>query len=308
MRKRAFTLIELLVVIAIIAILAAILFPVFAQAKASAKRAASLSNTKQIDLSGIMYGADYDDNMPVFLAGHWGDIGAIGNDTTNPNRPKMWAELVQPYIQNYQIYADPVRGDANNFFAGPPTGATPPRTLRNQGLFTMYGYNYLFLSPWPFCDNAEGRSFTQADDAAQTVMYDQTEDFGADPSLGFFMSNAPGMWPIIAPHLVYCILYYTGTQYWTGNWSRLNPGPPPNPVGSIEAETYLTADGANTGFLDGHAKFLKAAALAAGTDYMTASGTNANAGAAIIDRNTYLWNLDSNYFCENTTTPGCNLP
>ncbi|MFN9897711.1 MAG: prepilin-type N-terminal cleavage/methylation domain-containing protein, partial [bacterium] len=59
--KKAFTLIELLVVIAIIAILAAILFPVFAQAKAAAKKAAGISNQKQISLGITMYGADNDD-------------------------------------------------------------------------------------------------------------------------------------------------------------------------------------------------------------------------------------------------------
>ena len=65
--KRAFTLIELLVVIAIIAILAAILFPVFAQAKAAAKKAASLSNVKQQGLAIVMYGGDTDDMMPTQL-------------------------------------------------------------------------------------------------------------------------------------------------------------------------------------------------------------------------------------------------
>ncbi len=69
MKKRtAFTLIELLVVIAIIAILAAILFPVFAQAKLAAKGTASLSNTKQIALGTLMYSNDYDDESVLAMA------------------------------------------------------------------------------------------------------------------------------------------------------------------------------------------------------------------------------------------------
>jgi prepilin-type N-terminal cleavage/methylation domain-containing protein len=68
----AFTLIELLVVIAIIAILAAILFPVFAQAKAAAKKTVCLSNNKQLSLGAIMYANDYDDNFPYQAEGDSG--------------------------------------------------------------------------------------------------------------------------------------------------------------------------------------------------------------------------------------------
>jgi len=94
-RSRAFTLIELLVVIAIIAILAAILFPVFAQAKLAAKKTADLSNVKQIGLSFFMYGNDADDMLPNGV-----------EDGLKDQTYVMAAEL-GPYIKNIQIWKDP---------------------------------------------------------------------------------------------------------------------------------------------------------------------------------------------------------
>jgi len=88
--KKAFTLIELLVVIAIIAILAAILFPVFAQAKAAAKKTSDMSNLKQIGLGIMMYNPDSDDMFP-----RGGKQNAAGNWFT-------WREAVSPYIKNGQ--------------------------------------------------------------------------------------------------------------------------------------------------------------------------------------------------------------
>ncbi len=93
-RRKAFTLIELLVVIAIIAILAAILFPVFAQAKVAAKKASELSNFKQLTLGNLIYSGDYDD---VFtLHGHW-----LGDPQTG------WMYRITPYIKNLQIFRSP---------------------------------------------------------------------------------------------------------------------------------------------------------------------------------------------------------
>lgn len=91
MKNRGFTLIELLVVIAIIAILAAILFPVFARAREKARQSSCLSNVKQIVLGVLMYAQDYDERLPY--ASTWGDL--------------PWHTYLQPYIKNNQILTCP---------------------------------------------------------------------------------------------------------------------------------------------------------------------------------------------------------
>jgi prepilin-type N-terminal cleavage/methylation domain-containing protein/prepilin-type processing-associated H-X9-DG protein len=91
--RKGFTLIELLVVIAIIAILAAILFPVFARAREKARQTACLSNVKQLVLGQLMYAQDYDELFPWFL--------------TNPARGEPWWECTQPYIKNTQLLKCP---------------------------------------------------------------------------------------------------------------------------------------------------------------------------------------------------------
>jgi len=99
-RNGAFTLIELLVVIAIIAILAAILFPVFAQAREKARTASSGSNVRQLGLAVLMYKQDYDEKHPF---GGWFPPGNIGT--------WEWQNSTAPYIKNKGIYYCPSSGD-----------------------------------------------------------------------------------------------------------------------------------------------------------------------------------------------------
>ncbi len=96
--RRGFTLIELLVVIAIIAILAAILFPVFARAREKARQASCLSNVKQIALGMLMYVQDYDETFPL----EWTDPAGEGSS----NR-YTWPGAIFPYVKNRQVFDCP---------------------------------------------------------------------------------------------------------------------------------------------------------------------------------------------------------
>src|SRR5262245_21216395 len=100
-RRQAFTLIELLVVIAIIAILAAILFPVFAQARERARMSACVSNMRQIGTALTVYVQDYDEAYPYCYFNGSGDWGAKGTRTW------VWRNAIAPYLKSIDVYACP---------------------------------------------------------------------------------------------------------------------------------------------------------------------------------------------------------
>src|SRR5437870_793269 len=110
-RRRGFTLIELLVVIAIIAILAAILFPVFAQARESARQASCLSNTKQLGLAVMQYIQDYDERFPTPM------YPLPASDPSYAKRDSPWGiwyryqygwnHIIFPYVKNVQVFLCP---------------------------------------------------------------------------------------------------------------------------------------------------------------------------------------------------------
>ena len=110
-KKRAFTLIELLVVIAIIAILASILFPVFARARENARRTSCASNLKQIGLGLIQYVQDYDEVMPM-------------NSTNQTDGKGDWMDTFQPYVKSYQFLKCPSDPRALNRISDPTSSET----------------------------------------------------------------------------------------------------------------------------------------------------------------------------------------
>jgi prepilin-type N-terminal cleavage/methylation domain-containing protein/prepilin-type processing-associated H-X9-DG protein len=100
--RRAFTLIELLVVIAIIAILAAILFPVFAQARGKARQASCLSNSKQQGQAVMMYAQDHDEHILVFFINN-----PVPTAPANWGAIHYWYVLLQPYVKSMNVFRCP---------------------------------------------------------------------------------------------------------------------------------------------------------------------------------------------------------
>ncbi len=153
MWKRGFTLIELLVVIAIIAILAAILFPVFARAREKARQTACLNNCKQMGLAVLMYADDYDEMyVPSFTRGYCVWRGSSFSYT-------LWFMNIQPYVKNEHICVCP-SAYSPGAFLGDDYGVNYSlcRTLTGGGLGTTmaeveYPAETLLLADSDYCRN-----------------------------------------------------------------------------------------------------------------------------------------------------------
>jgi prepilin-type N-terminal cleavage/methylation domain-containing protein/prepilin-type processing-associated H-X9-DG protein len=162
-KRKAFTLIELLVVIAIIAILAAILFPVFARARENARRTSCASNLKQIALGEMQYTQDYDEKL----------TGAANGSMAYGRALAGWEFLLMPYTKSKQLYrcpnvTDPGFGDSD------------------ASLFNSYGYN-IYLG----VDDG-GVALASIQSPSETVMF--ADDLSGDgPNYGYYRLYPPSL-------------------------------------------------------------------------------------------------------------------
>jgi prepilin-type N-terminal cleavage/methylation domain-containing protein/prepilin-type processing-associated H-X9-DG protein len=152
-RKRGFTLIELLVVIAIIAILAAILFPVFARARENARRASCQSNLKQIGLGIMQYTQDYDERLPGRR------MGPFGNDPIS-----NWQITTQPYVKSEQLFVCPSNPQNANFNT----------TNRFRISYTTNGTNTNIGGTCPMPQ--DGLALAQIGQPAQTILVIESQN------------------------------------------------------------------------------------------------------------------------------------
>jgi prepilin-type N-terminal cleavage/methylation domain-containing protein/prepilin-type processing-associated H-X9-DG protein len=181
-RRRGFTLIELLVVIAIIAILAAILFPVFAKAREAAERTSCLANVKQLLTAVQLYCNSYDNRLPdsdplYYYSGTGG--GGYPDATTYWG----WGRAIQPYAENWQVFVCPYHPEFEDTFQLDANGGVP-------SVNALFGYAYNG-SYWRGCpgtgqapDGMSGLdgylSITRVRDASGTLMIADSGSAGSD--------------------------------------------------------------------------------------------------------------------------------
>ncbi|MEA2553997.1 MAG: hypothetical protein QOJ65_2173, partial [Fimbriimonadaceae bacterium] len=190
MRRKAFSLTELLVITAIVAILSAILFPVFFQARQAAK--INLYNLRKIVTAAIRYGNDADDRIPVMINGPYRNMRNIRDGAVTAygeQRTDGWPLILLPYLKDRTVYIDPRRGDEWGIWRGPALATSDAgyvafaNTYRNQSRFPMFAVNYIFLSPLKIPDDklsdatptdhmvGEAKRFSSAQNPARTVFY-----------------------------------------------------------------------------------------------------------------------------------------
>ncbi|MBA3726882.1 MAG: prepilin-type N-terminal cleavage/methylation domain-containing protein [Armatimonadetes bacterium] len=306
MRNRAFTLIELLVVIAIIAILAAILFPVFAQAKEAAKKTHCLAQSNQVAKAVLMYISDNDTYVPPMMY----KFGTGNNNALDPTN-SVWHVATKAYRNSWQALRCPSDPNANDraLTVNPETDLPidPTNTQAKEFCWAMranYAYNYQFMSPMCVVppDSGYGRPYpineSRIGQTGATILCVesvwQRNSAGNVIGGGSRSADPPSLYN---PDGSTAIPYPPGTiTFWYhGGWR------PDQPLSFIVfGRAWPWHMGKNRGldtqkrrneglvcttFIDGHSKALKIDQLSAGCQVLPQSS------GRIFDHDAYLWDL-----------------
>lgn len=281
--KKAFTLIELLVVIAIIAILAAILFPVFAQAREKARAISCLSNMKQLGTGALMYSQDYDEAvLPANLRYTDPQLDAM-TVVPSAGRPywrRNWEYIIQPYVKNQRLMVCPSQGRV-----GADTGEWRGQDWENarSGGVVGYGINDV-MSNW-----GDDPVITQASLSrpADTVFFAEAGGLASntgDSAPRAFIKNPNG--------------YKEATGY------RYNTATdiffPPSRIwgdGDNSLPVARHSGFCNVTFFDGHAKAIKL------SSYWITAGRSQVAGNGGFDTKADMCG-PKDIFCDGTGVPG----
>jgi len=269
--RRGFTLIELLVVIAIIAILAAILFPVFAQAREAARKATCQSNLKQIGTACAMYSQDFDEIMPgasdpgtnTYNAAQ-GTIyiqppTALANPSPSSPRFAMWSNLVQPYIKNWQALRCPSSIDTDLYGAATSSQFNPRYSF-------SYTYNGI-LCFYPLAGIVAPASCVMVWEGIGNTAIIGGEQ--VNPAVKSFGNAAA---PLVWQQGTQCVWYNFGYQ--------------PNQRLNVSQH----AGGMNYAYCDGHVKFVKSGVtFTAGP--MAAVNADGTWASYWTDAGGCLWNM-----------------
>jgi len=235
-RRRGFTLVELLVVIAIIAVLAAILFPVFAQARASARKASCTSNLHQLAMGFTQYFQDYDETFPA---------NGVYEVATIADIDKLWYRQIQPYVKNYGVLHCPSDNVTN---AQRTLSNALPADHNLPGLPALsYGANWDMMSA-AYSGRPEAKIATIQYASQMLLVADCTEPWAFGPVYtdGQCLPTATGVrWSHIAyangPPVAYSFTPCHGGRSGMGHERH--------------------GDGSNIAFFDGHVRFLRADAF-----------------------------------------------
>ncbi len=292
--KRAFTLIELLVVIAIIAILAAILFPVFAQAKAAAKKTSAISNQKQIGTSMLLYMSDYDDMYPrnddcqdksssLNTALNSKPFNPTGDGCTGPNffyrgNHYSWQRWMMPYVKNAQIFEHPGRQKLDNKQQWSNSGELMGGFALNLALTgALNTYNRAAGAPGRFRNSWLGGSQNSIPDVSSAMLL--FEFSNAD--INFAPVTVDAVNNPLETQTVYPMAV---REFWARNFMKWSTCSSANSWNgseiSSEADSRVTfGGGIVVGFADSSSKFLPAGKFLANTPTAAEYGVPNAAGA-----------------------------